>query len=112
MNAEISEIKIGRKLGLCLQILELPAKRKFVSAGCHAHSNAHNAITSLAPTFLKKKNGILFLLSIPIYMPKMIEIGPLIKKLLPNSNQYFAIQSRLHTTCSKSAVITNTSPSR
>jgi len=31
---------------------------------------------------------------------------------IQNRNQYFAIQSRLHTTCSKSAVITNTSPSR
>jgi len=42
----------------------------------------------------------------------IIEIGPVIKKLLPNNNQNFAIHSRLHTTRSKSAVFTNTPPSR
>jgi len=31
----------------------------------------------------------------------MIEIGPVVKKLKPNNNQYFAIQLRLHTTCRK-----------
>jgi len=42
MNAEISETIKARGLGLGMQILGLPSQRKFVSAGCHVHSNAHN----------------------------------------------------------------------
>jgi len=38
MNAEISETIKATILG---QIPEIPAQRKFVSAECHAHSNAH-----------------------------------------------------------------------
>jgi len=34
-------------------------------------------------------------------MPTNFKIGPIIKKLNPNNIQYYAIQSRLHTTCSK-----------
>jgi len=37
MNAEISETVRARMLGLSMQ-------RKFASAGCHAHSNAHNCL--------------------------------------------------------------------
>jgi len=42
MNAEISETIQATILGLGMQIPEIPAQRKFVSAECHAHSNAHN----------------------------------------------------------------------
>jgi len=48
MNAEISETIQATKLGLGMQIPEIPAKRKFVSAECHAHSNAK----TVAPTVL------------------------------------------------------------
>jgi len=40
MNAEISETVRARLLGFGRRFLEL-AQRKFFSAGCHAHSNAH-----------------------------------------------------------------------
>jgi len=36
MNAEISET-IRTRMGVGMQTLGLPAQRKFVSAGCHAH---------------------------------------------------------------------------
>jgi len=69
--------------------------------------------TRLGPAILNiLQNESLFLLLIPIYMPEIIEIGPVIIKLLPNNNQYFTIQSRLHTTFSKLAVFTVTPPSR
>jgi len=42
MNAEISETVRATILGLGMQIPEIPAQRKFDSAGCHAHSNVHN----------------------------------------------------------------------
>jgi len=38
-----------------MQILEIPAQRKFVSAGCHAHSNAHKPPKTVAPKFLTLK---------------------------------------------------------
>jgi len=41
-------------LGFGIQILGLPVQRKFVSAGCHAHFDAHNdhnTKTRLPPTF-------------------------------------------------------------
>jgi len=41
MNAEISEIIRVRLLRFGVQIPELLTQRKFVSAECHAHSNAH-----------------------------------------------------------------------
>jgi len=39
-------------LGLGIQIPEIPAQRKVVSAGCHAHSNAHKPSKTVAPTVL------------------------------------------------------------
>jgi len=39
-------------LGLGKQISEIHAQRKFVSAMCHAHSNAHKPPKSAAPTVL------------------------------------------------------------
>jgi len=41
MNAEISETIRARLLRFGVQIPELLTQRKFVSAECHAHSNAH-----------------------------------------------------------------------
>jgi len=62
MNAEISETIQGTILGLGMQISEIPAQRKFVSAECHAHSNAHKPPKSAAPTifmlYLKIQEGI------------------------------------------------------
>jgi len=52
MNAEMLETIRARMLGLSIQIRELSAQGKFVSAGCHAHSNAHNAKTRLAAEFV------------------------------------------------------------
>jgi len=40
MNVEISER--ARMLGFGMKILGFPAQSKFVSSGCHTHSNAHN----------------------------------------------------------------------
>jgi len=81
---------------------------KFVSAGYHAHSNAHNAKTRLAQFLisLNNLNEVQLLLSRPIYMPytKITAIRPLIKKLYPGNSQYMQIQSRLHTTCGKSII--------
>jgi len=39
MSAEISETIKARMLELSIQILGLPAQRKFVSEGSHAHFN-------------------------------------------------------------------------
>jgi len=50
MNAEISETVEFTNWGLGMQIPEIPAQRKFVSAMCHAHSNAHKMPN--APTVL------------------------------------------------------------
>jgi len=41
MNAEISETIQATILGLGMQIPEISAQCKFVSAECHAHSNAN-----------------------------------------------------------------------
>jgi len=46
MNAEISETIGTRMLGFAMKILGLPAQRKFVSAGCHAHSNPSSTLIS------------------------------------------------------------------
>jgi len=51
MNAEISESIQATILGLGMQIPELPAWRKFVSAR-HAHSNDHKPPKAVAPTVL------------------------------------------------------------
>jgi len=48
MNAEISETIRATILGLGMQIPEIPAERKFVSAGCYSHKPAK----TVAPTVL------------------------------------------------------------
>jgi len=52
MSAEISETIKATILGLGMQIAEIPEQHKFVSAGCHAHSNAHKPPETVAPTVL------------------------------------------------------------
>jgi len=52
MDAEISETIQATILGLGMQISEIPAQRKFFSAECHAHSNAHKPPKTLARTVL------------------------------------------------------------
>jgi len=52
MNAEIPETIQATMLGLGMQIPEIPAQRKFVSAKCPAHSNAHKPPKTVAPTVL------------------------------------------------------------
>jgi len=52
MNAKISETIRATILGLGMQIPEIPAQRKFVSAMCHAHSNAHKPPKTVATTVL------------------------------------------------------------
>jgi len=50
-----------------MQIPEIPAQRKFVSAMCHAHSNAHKPPKAVAPTVLMLDN---FNLNILFSSPK------------------------------------------
>jgi len=50
INAEISETIQATILGLGMQIPEISAQRKFVSALCHAHSNAHKPTKPMATT--------------------------------------------------------------
>jgi len=50
MNAEISETMGARLLRFGVQIPEHLTQRKFVSADCHAHSNAHKPPKTVAPT--------------------------------------------------------------
>jgi len=52
MNAEVSETIGATILRLGMQIPEIPAQRKFVSAMCHAHSSAHKPPKTVAPTVL------------------------------------------------------------
>jgi len=52
MNAEISETMGARLLRFGVQIPELLTQCKFVSAQCHAHSNAHKPPKTVAPTVL------------------------------------------------------------
>jgi len=52
MNAEISETTKGTIVGIGMQVPEIPAQRKFVSAACHAHSNAHKPPKAVASTVL------------------------------------------------------------
>jgi len=49
MNAEILETIRATLLGLGMQIPEIPAQRKFCSAGCHALSNALKPPKTVAP---------------------------------------------------------------
>jgi len=51
-NTEISETIRSRILGFGMQITELLAQPKFVSAGCHARSNANKPPKTVAPTLL------------------------------------------------------------
>jgi len=53
MNAEISETISAWRSGFGMQIPEFFAQRKFVSARCHAHFNAHKPTKTVAPTVLK-----------------------------------------------------------
>jgi len=55
MNAEISETMGARLLRFGVQIPELLTQRKFVSAQCHAHSNAHKPLKTVTPTVLMLK---------------------------------------------------------
>jgi len=41
MNNVISEIIKAAIVGLDIQIIEIPAHRKFILSGCHAYFNAH-----------------------------------------------------------------------
>jgi len=52
MNAEISETIRARLLRFGMQIPEFLTQRKFDSAMCHAHSNAHKPPKTVAPTVL------------------------------------------------------------
>jgi len=52
MNAAIPETIGAAILGLGMQISEIRAQRKFVSAMCHAHSNAHKPPKTGAFTIL------------------------------------------------------------
>jgi len=52
MNAEISETMGAMLLRFGVQIPELLTQRKFGSAECHAHSNAHKPPKPVAPTVL------------------------------------------------------------
>jgi len=52
MNVEISETIRATILGLGMQIPEIPVQRKFVSAMCQAHSNAHKPLKTAAPIVL------------------------------------------------------------
>jgi len=52
MNAEISETMQATILVLGMLISEIPAQRMFVSAECHAHSNAPKPPKTVAPTVL------------------------------------------------------------
>jgi len=45
-------------LGLDMQILEIPAQRKFVLSGCHADSNTHKPRKTVAPTVLMREKQI------------------------------------------------------
>jgi len=69
MNAEISETIRARLLRFGVQIPELLTQRKFVSAECHTHSNAHKPPKLVAPTIFmleKKVNRNVLVWSIPI----------------------------------------------
>jgi len=55
MNAEISETIGATILVLGMQIPEIPAQRKFVSAMCHAHSNAQKPPKTETPTVLMQE---------------------------------------------------------
>jgi len=52
MNADISETIRATILVLGMQIPEIPAQLKFVSAGCHALFNAYKPPKTVAPPVL------------------------------------------------------------
>jgi len=52
MNALILETTKARYLGLGMQIPEIITQRKFVSAICHAYSNAQKLRKTVAPRLL------------------------------------------------------------
>jgi len=52
MNAQISDTIGATILGLGMQIPEIPAHRKLVSAMYHTISNAHKPTKTVAPTVL------------------------------------------------------------
>jgi len=52
MNAEISETIEATILGLGMKIPDIPAQRKFFSAMCHAHPNAHKLPKTVASAVL------------------------------------------------------------
>jgi len=52
MNAEMSENIRAKLLRFGVQIPELLTQRKFVSAACQAHSNAHKPPKTVPPTVL------------------------------------------------------------
>jgi len=60
MNAEISETLRATILGLGMQIPKISAQRTFVSAGYHAHSNAHKPPKTVATAVLMLEYKFLF----------------------------------------------------
>jgi len=72
MNAEISKTIRATILGLGMQIPEIPAHRKFVSAGCHSYSNAHKPPKPVAPT--------IFMLDTKFYLKCIVNTYRLIQK--------------------------------
>jgi len=59
MNAEISETIRATILGLGMQIPQIPAQRKFVSAMCHAYCNANKPPKTMALSVLMPEYKIL-----------------------------------------------------
>jgi len=51
----------SRKFGLGIHTLEILEQLKFISKGCHAHSNAHKSLKTFAPSvlILEQKIGTL-----------------------------------------------------
>jgi len=52
MNAVISETINAAILGLGMQILEIPAQRKFDPSVCHGHFHAHKPPRTVVPIVL------------------------------------------------------------
>jgi len=71
MNAEISETIRAWRSGFGMQIPEFFAQRKFVSARCHAHFNAHKPTKTVAPT-------VLYFITIHL---RTIQVLPFLKRI-------------------------------